>query len=218
MLSQKFLISSVILLDMKKILLATTNPGKISEMSNFLKGFPFKIVSLKDVGIKIDIEETGKNYEENSKIKAVFYAKKSNLPAISDDGGLEIKSLGGAPGIKSRRWLGHHSKDLELIKHMKKIAKELPDNNRTAYFKTVITFAMPDGKYFQAKGQVKGIISKEPFLKILKGYPYRSFFFVPKINKFYHESQLSKEEERIYNHRYKAISKLKPIIIKQLGL
>lgn len=196
----------------KKVLIATTNPGKILEIGNFLKDLSLETVSLKDIGIKDDVKETGKTYKENSKLKALFYAKKSNLPAISDDGGLEIKALNGAPGVKSRRWLGYEATDEEIIKHIKKVAKELPDNNRTAYFKTVMTFALPSGKYFQSEGKVKGIIAKNPLLKILKGYPYRSFFYLPKINKFYHESQLSKEEEKIYNHRYKAIQKLLPII------
>jgi XTP/dITP diphosphohydrolase len=197
---------------MKKLLIATKNPGKIAEIKSFLKDLPFQIVSLKDVGINDDVEETGKTYAENSLLKALFYAKKSQLPAISDDGGLEIEALQGAPGIKSRRWLGYEATDQELIEYMKKVSQKLPENNRTAYFRTVVTFALPNGKYFQRK--VKGEIAKKPLLKLLEGYPYRSFFFLPQINKFYHESQLSKAEERVYNHRYKAVKKLKPLITK----
>jgi len=203
---------------MKKLLIATKNPGKIIEIKSFLKDLPFETVSLKDVDIDDDVKETGKTYEANSLKKALFYAKLSGLPTISDDGGLEIKALNGAPGVKSRRWLGHEATDEELIKHMIKVTKELPENNRTAYFKTVMTFAIPNGKYFQSKGKVKGEIAKKPLLKLLKGYPFRSFFFLPQINKFYHESQLLKEEEKVYNHRYKALTKLKPIIIRELGL
>ena len=199
---------------MKKLLIATKNPGKIIEIKKFLKDLPFEIVSLKDVNINDDVEETGKTYEENSLLKALFYAKKSKLPVISDDGGLEIDALGGAPGIKSRRWLGYEATDQELIEYMKKISQDLPENNRTAYFKTVVTFALPDGKYFQSEGKVKGEIARKPLLKFLKGYPYRSFFFLPQINKFYQETQLLKEEEKVYNHRYKAIKKLKPKILK----
>src|SRR3989344_1901983 len=106
---------------MKKILIATKNKGKIAELSSFISKLNFKVLSLKDVGIKEDVEETATSYEENSKKKALFYAKRSGLPAISDDGGLEISALGGAPGIKSRRWLGYEAKDKELIEYMKKI-------------------------------------------------------------------------------------------------
>lgn len=203
---------------MKKLLIATTNKGKIKELTEFLSDLPVQLLSLKDAGITEDVEEKGQTYEENSQAKALFYSKKSGLPAVADDGGLEISALGGAPGAHSRRWLGYSATDEELISHLTKVAKGLPDNNRYAYFRTVISLALPDGKVWSVKSEVKGIIAKKPLLKILKGYPYRSFFFLPEIDRFYHESQLSKEEQAIYNHRYKAIQKLKPIIKKQLHI
>jgi XTP/dITP diphosphohydrolase len=197
-----------------KLLIATKNQGKVGEFKEFLKDLPFEIISLKELGITEDVEENGKNYLENSQKKALFYAKLSKLPVISDDGGIEIDALNGAPGIKSRRWLGYEATDEEIIKHMLKVSKELPENNRKAIFRAIVSFALPSGKIWSVEGKVNGIISKKPLLKILKGYPYRSFFFIPKINKFYHESELSKEEERLYNHRYKAVKKLLPIIKK----
>ena len=203
---------------MKKLLIATTNVGKLKEISNFLKDLPLEIVSLHDVGISDDIEETGKTYEENSQLKALFYAKKSGLPSISDDGGLELEFFGGAPGLKSRRWLGKDSKEEDIINHMMQVAKELPDDKRGAYFKTVITLALPNGKVWSVTGEIKGIIAEKPYLKLLKGYPYRSFFYLPKLNKYYHESELSIDEQKLYNHRYVAISRLKPIIAKVLSI
>jgi XTP/dITP diphosphohydrolase len=203
---------------MKKLVIASKNPGKIEEFKKFLKDPNFKILSLKDVGVYKDVEEAGKTYWENSKIKAVFYAKLINLPVISDDAGLEIDALNGEPGINSRRWLGRHSTDEELIKHLLKVSKTLPENNRKAIFRTVITLALPNGKYFQAMGKVNGVIAKKPANIKLKGYPFRMFFYFPKIKKYDLASELSKEEEKIYNHRYKAIAKLKPIIKRELGL
>jgi XTP/dITP diphosphohydrolase len=203
---------------MKKLLVATTNIGKLKEISNFLSDLPVEIVSLKDVGIKNDVEETGDSYLENSQIKALFYARKSNLPAIADDGGLEIIALGGAPGVKSRRWLGENSTEQDIIDQMIKVSKELQDNNRKAFFKTVISFSLPDGKVWSVDGDVEGIIAEKPYLKLLKGYPYRSFFYLPKIKKYYHEDQLTEEEEKEYNHRYKAIQKLKQILKRELKI
>ena len=197
-----------------KLLIATKNKGKVGEFKEFLKDLPFEIVSLQDLNIKNDIEEDGKTYNENSQKKALFFAKLTNLPTIADDGGIEISALSGAPGVKSRRWLGYEATDEELINHMLKISKSLPENNRKAVFRTVVSFAMPTGKVWSTKGKVSGIISKKPLLKILKGYPYRSFFFLPKVNKFYHESELSKKEQKLYNHRYKAVRKLLPLINK----
>lgn len=203
---------------MQKLLIATTNVGKLKEISNFLKDLPLEIVSLSDISISDDVEETGKTYQENSQMKALFYAKKSNLPAISDDGGLEISALNGAPGLHSKRWVGSDSTDEKIIEHMKKVASELPDNNRKAVFKVCISLAMPDGKVWSVLGKVKGIIAKEPLLRKITGYPYRSFFYLPQLKKYYHEQELTEEEQKLYNHRYKAIAKLKPIIVRILGL
>lgn len=201
---------------MKKLLIATKNPGKLSEISNFLSDFKITIVSLTDVKITDDIEEDGKDYFENSNKKAQFFAKLTNLPTLADDGGIEIVALNNAPGIKSRRWLGHEATDDELIEHMKKISKKLPEGNRSAYFKTVLTLAFPDGKYYQEYGEVKGIIARIPLLKHLKGYPYRSFFYIPEIKKYYHESELTDEEMKKYNHRYKAIEKIKKRLVSSI--
>ena len=197
-----------------KLLIATKNQGKVGEFKEFLKELPFEIVSLKDLNITEDIEEDGKTYQENSQKKALFFAKLSGLSTIADDGGIEIVALNNEPGIRSRRWLGYEATDEEIIGHMLKVSKELPKDNRQAFFKTIVTFALPNGKVWSVPGEVEGTISDKPYLKLLQGYPYRSFFFLPGINKFYHEGELSKEEERLYNHRYKAVQKLLPIIKK----
>ena len=202
---------------MQKLLIATTNVGKLREISGFLSDLSVEIVSLKDVGIEDDIEETGESYKENSQLKALFYAKKSGLAAISDDGGLEIDALNGAPGLHSKRWVGKDSTDEKIVNHMIKVAKELPDNNRKAFFRTVISLALPGGKAWSVTGEIEGIIAKKPFLKLLKGYPYRSFFYLPKLKKYYHESELTGEEQKLYNHRYKAIQKIKPLIKKYVS-
>jgi len=201
---------------MKKLLIATTNKGKLHELSLFLEGLSLQLVSLKDVGITDEPEENGKDYTENSQIKALFYSKKSGLPALADDGGLEITALDGAPGLKSHRWLGPTTTEEDIIAHMKKIAKTLPDDNRQAFFKTVVSLGFPDGKVKSFSGVVEGIIAKEPSLKYEPGYPYRSFFFVPKLNKFYFESELSPEELKKFNHRYAAVQKLKKHLQKMV--
>ncbi len=198
---------------MQKLLIATTNKGKLEEIKSFLKDLPVEILSLADVGITDDVEETGKTYEENSQTKALFYAKTSGLPAVADDGGLEIAALGGAPGIKSRRWLGYKGTDEELIAHLNKIAKELPENNRKAFFKTVVSLALPNGKVWSVAGDTEGIIAKDPKIQHVKGFPFRHFFYFPQIRKYYQNEELSDKEQKVYNHRYKAIEKLIPVIL-----
>lgn len=202
---------------MQQLLIATTNKGKVQELRQFLSDLPVKLVSLADVGIVNDVEEDGETYEENSQKKALFYAEKSGLPAIADDGGLEIDALGGLPGIKSRRWVRDGS-DEAIITHMRGIAKRLPKDNRNARFVTVVSFALPNGNVWSGKGTVDGIIAKRPLMKLLHGYPYRSFFFLPTIQKYYHESELPEEQMKKYNHRLQAIQKLMPVIVKHLRL
>lgn len=203
---------------MKKLLIATKNQGKIKEFRKFLSGLPIDTLSLSDAGIFEDIEEDGKTYEENSKKKAIFYAKISCLPALADDGGIEIAALNGAPGVKSRRWLGFEASDETLISHIKKVIEKLPKGKERAVFKTVVSFALPSGLVWSSEEKVNGILRNGEGMKILDGYPYRSFFYLPEINKFYHDDELTSEEERLYNHRYKATNKLKSIIIKELEL
>lgn len=200
---------------MKKLLVATKNQGKFKEISKFLRDLNLELVSLNDLGISDDFEEKGKTYEENSEEKAKFYSKLSGLPSISDDGGIEIEALGGAPGVNSKRWVGEDSTDEKIVHHMIKVSKTLK-TNRKAFFQTVVSLAMPNGRVFSSKGKVEGIIARKPLLKLLKGYPYRSFFYLPQIGKYYHEADLSQDQEKLYNHRYKAIRKLIPVIKKEL--
>lgn len=201
-----------------KLLLATKNPGKVVEISKFLKDLNLEIVSLKDLGVKEDIEENEKTYKANSQKKALFFSKLTGFPAIGDDGGLEIKALNGEPGVRSRRWLGYHASDEILINHLNKVIKKIPKEKRQAKFIDVVSFALPSGKVWSEEGEVRGELVEDPHLKSLKGYPYRSFFYIPEIKKFYHESELTPEEERIYNHRYKALVKIKDIIKRELKI
>ncbi|MGH7204105.1 MAG: non-canonical purine NTP pyrophosphatase [Candidatus Levyibacteriota bacterium] len=197
---------------MQKLLIGTTNPAKLNELSRLLADLPLELVSLQDVGITTEVEEDGKNYTENSQKKAREYARLSGLPTIADDGGLEIVALNGAPGVKSHRWLGPNTTEEEIVAHMKKVAKELPDDNRQAFFKTVVSFALPTGTVQSISGEIEGIIAREPSLNLIKGFPYRSFFFLPQINKYYFESELTPQEMKMYNHRVKAVNKLKSLL------
>lgn len=205
---------------MKKLLIATRNKGKFKEISRFLSDLGLPMLSLDQVGIREDIEEDGRTYKENSKKKALFYSRLSNLPAIADDGGIEIDALGGAPGVRSRRFFneeGRAAKDEEIVEEMKALVAGLPKNKRGAKFVTVLTFVLPNGTSFSRTGEVRGEL-KDPYLKLLEGYPYRSFFYLPQVKKYYHESELSDEEQKRYNHRYKAIHKLIPIMRRELDL
>jgi len=201
---------------MQRLLIATHNQAKVHELKEFLSDLPIELVSLSDIGIDKDVVEDGKTYEENAKKKALFFAQLTGLPAIADDGGIEIAALNGEPGIKSKRWLGYGATDEELQAHMVKVARKLPDDNRHASFVLVLTLALPDGRVWSSDGRVEGIIAKKPFKKYFRGFPFRLYFYLPDIKKYYHEKDLSPAEMKKYNHRFKAVKKLKPIIRREL--
>lgn len=203
---------------MNRLLIATKNQGKLRELSAFLSDLPLKTLSLTDVGITDDVEEDGLTYGENAKKKALYYAKKSGLPALSDDGGLEIAALNNAPGVKSKRWIGEDVTEEDLIAHMQKVANELSDDNRNARFVNVIALALPTGEVWTTRGEIHGIIVREALQGESEGLPYRLFFFLPNLNKYYHERSLTKVEMREVNHRRKSIEAIKPILKVRLLL
>lgn len=201
----------------RKLLIATHNPAKLHEIAQLLADLPLTLLSLADVHITDEPLEDGKTFEENSQKKAVFYARLSALPSLADDGGLEIAALQGEPGVRSKRWLGEDTTEEELIKHMIHLSRTLPDANRDATFSTAMTLALPDGQMWTESGMISGIIPKKYLTNHIPGFPYRSFFYLPTIKKFHHNDELTSEDEKRYNHRYIAINRLKPVIVKELG-
>lgn len=198
---------------MKKLLIATTNPGKLAEIKYFLKDLPLKLLSLTDLKIKEKVEENGLTFEENAKKKAIFYAQISSLPTIADDGGLEIDYLKGEPGIESRRWInGNEASDEDLINYALAGLKGVPVKKRGAQLRAVLALAIPGGKVFTSEGKVGGIIAEKPISSRTPGYPFRSLLYIPEIGKYYHHNDLTTEENERYNHRGKALRKLKRII------
>ena len=199
---------------MNKLLIATTNPGKLGEIKGFLSDVPLELVGLADVGITDTPEETGIMFQENAILKAKFYAEKSKLPTLADDGGLEIDALNGEPGVKSHRWIhgNRDDNDEELIKYTLDRMKDIVDGNRGAQLRLVLALVLPSGELFTSEEKVRGIIPREASKNRWKGFPYRSLLFLPEINKYYNHDELTATETETYNHRKKALEILKPIL------
>lgn len=197
---------------MKKLLIATTNPGKLGEIKRFLSDVPVELVGLKDIGITDSPEETGISFEENAILKAKYYAKESGLPTLADDGGLEVDALHGEPGVKSHRWIHEDREDTdeELIQYTLDRMKNI--NNREAQLRLVLALVLPTGEVFTAEEKVRGIIPRKASGARHPGFPYRSLLFLPEINKYYNHNELTSTETETYNHRKKALEILKPII------
>ncbi len=203
---------------MNTLLVATTNPGKLAELQEFLADLPITLVSLKDRGITVNVEETGKTFEENALLKATQYATISGLPTIADDGGFEIDALGGEPGVKSHRWIhqDREDEDEELIGYAMARLKDIPIERRGAQLHLVLAFATPEGKTWTSEASVRGVIPMEASTYRRKGFPYRSLLYLPELAKFYNHDELTAEENKTYNHRRKAVEELKAVIQKTL--
>lgn len=193
------------------LLIATTNPAKAADYKNILSQFKIDTVTLAEMNIKDDVEETGKTLEENARLKASYYASKFSLPAISDDSGFEIDALNGEPGVYSRRWPGYEATDEELINMVKTRLAGVPKEKRTAKFTNCTVVANKDGNVAAIGfGYITGYIPEKISGLRWPGFPYRSCLFVPQFNKFWGE--LTDDEFKQLNFRYKAVEKILPQI------
>lgn len=199
---------------MKKLLIATSNPAKLAEYSAHLCDVPLQLISLKDLGLE-SVEETGETFRENALLKARAYFKQSGLPTLADDGGLAIESLGGEPGVYSRRWVGgKESSDEELIAYTLARLEGRPLEQREARLRLASAFIAEDGSEHVIETSIEGHIAEEASSRRREGYPFRSLFIVAPFGKYYDE--LTEKEHEAINHRVKAISMLKPIIREAL--
>jgi len=195
---------------MKKILIATGNPAKMEELKWGLKLFSKKgirLLTLNDVRVEEKPEEKGATFCENAKIKAKFYAQKTNLPTLADDGGLIIPALNNQPGVYSQRWLGYKATDEELINYTLLRLKNLPKEKRIAFLQVCLCFFdSASRKIFFEEESIKGYIAQKPSNKKTFGYPFRALFIVEKFNKYYDE--LTGKEHHQINHRLIALKRL----------
>lgn len=188
-----------------KIVIATQNKGKLSEYKQLL-GDKFQVLSAADVGFFQDVDETGSTFEENSYLKAKALYDFCNIPALADDSGLMVDALNGAPGVFSARYAGLHGDDK---KNYTLLLKNLEDvENRSAHFKTAITFILNENTVFTASGETYGKILDRPDGD--KGFGYDPVFFSDELNKSFGICQ--EEEKNSVSHRSKAVNNLLEIL------
>ena len=197
---------------MPKLLLATTNQGKLREYCHLLKGLPFTLVTPADEGMDITVDEKKKTFEENARLKATTYSRLSGLVTLADDSGLEVDALGGGPGIISARFAGEQASDKDRIEHLLSRLKDVPWERRTARFKCVIAIATPSRKTELCYGVCQGLIALEP--KGENGFGYDPVFYLPEFGKTIAELPL--ETKNQVSHRGKAARKAY-IILERLA-
>ena len=182
-----------------RFVLATHNPGKLREMGEILKDFGIEVVSPKDLGITVDVEETGTTFAENAMLKAKAICQAAGLPAIADDSGLCVDALNGAPGVYSARYGGEGLDDRGRYLLLLSSLRGAP--TRAAHFACAVACAFPNGDTLTAEGRCDGSIAYAPLGD--GGFGYDPVFLLPGTGKTF--GQLTQEEKSAVSHRGRAL-------------
>ena len=197
---------------MIKIIFATGNQGKMREIQQIMADVDAEIVSMKEAGIFIDIEENGTTFEENALIKARAIAKEANAVVLADDSGLEIDYLDKAPGVLSARYLGEDTPYSVKNQHILDLLKDVEGEKRSARFVCSIAAVLPDGREFTTYATIEGEIATKSAGE--NGFGYDPIFFVPEFGKT--TAELSPEEKNKISHRGKALTMMKEILKNEI--
>lgn len=199
-----------------KLVLATRNQGKIEEFRRILEELApgqIDLIGVDQFPHLVDVDETGSTFEENSLLKARYTSEATGLPAIADDSGLCVDALNGDPGIYSARWAGTHGDDRANLEKVLDQLKDVPDENRTAYFICVASLVLPDGRQKVAEGRFEGHILHSPVGN--NGFGYDPIF--QPLGMSISSAQMSAEEKDLVSHRGKSLRSLAPDVIQMLA-
>ncbi|MFA5935361.1 MAG: non-canonical purine NTP pyrophosphatase [Patescibacteria group bacterium] len=204
-----------------RLLLATNNPGKIAQIRETLHDLPCEIVSSSELGLGIiDVEESGSTLEENARLKArgFFHAAQTaelkDIAVLADDGGLQIDTLNGEPGIYARRWAGEDATDEEIIAYALKGMEGIPLDKRTARFSVYQVLILPDGQEHAVTGTTEGAIVENAVKNKYPGLPYGALLLVSRFGKVYDELN---PDEQVHTHRAVALNQIRAIILQNIA-
>lgn len=182
-----------------KFVLATHNPGKLREMAAILGSLGVEVVSPAQLGLTVDVEETGETFAENAMLKAKAVCAAAGLPAIADDSGLCVDALNGGPGVYSARYGGPELDDRGRYMLLLNSMRGVP--TRSAHFETAVACAFPNGDTLTAAGRCDGAIAFAPMGS--GGFGYDPVFLVPEKAKTF--GQMTEEEKAALSHRGRAL-------------
>jgi XTP/dITP diphosphohydrolase len=190
---------------MKKFIIASKNKGKLLEFKKILHNLSDHIISMEEAGILEEIEETGSTFEENSMIKARSVFQVTGGIVVSDDSGLEIDALDGAPGVFSARFAGEKASNEDRIQKVLELLTGVPEEKRVARFVCSISVIFDENTFFQTKGVCEGRISLRP--EGVNGFGYDPIFYLPQYKKTM--AEISSEVKNTISHRAKAVDLMK---------
>lgn len=199
-----------------RVVLASTNRHKIDEFRALLADVPCELIGPDDLGLTIEVEETGTTFHENAVLKAIAYAEAANLPALADDSGLEIDALGGEPGVYSARWAGVETSYEDRFRILFERLASVSDERRTARYRCVIAVAQPapHGLYTVVDGTLEGRIAREA--RGSGGFGYDPIFYVPEKGRTVGE--MTPSEKHAISHRGRAAAAVRKPLLHLLSL
>ena len=188
-----------------RVVLASKNPHKLEEIRQITDKFGFELVLQSELGVDIDVEETGSTFEENSFLKANAVMEVTGLPALADDSGICVDALNGEPGIYSARYgFDERLDDWGRLELLLKNTEHVPDDQRQAKFVAVITMVSPDGEVIQARGEIHGQLLRQA--KGKNGFGYDPIFYYPPLGMT--TAEMPAEDKNKVSHRANALKVL----------
>ena len=197
---------------MPRLLLATNNAGKVAEFRQLLAGCGWELVTPAELGLTMQVEETGQTYAENATLKAVEYARAGGVVTLADDSGLEVDAMDGRPGVLSARYAGADRTDQERVQAMLQELAGVPDEERTARFRCVIAIADTTGRVELVDGTIEGRIGHEP--RGENGFGYDPIFLLP--DRGMTTAELPPDEKNTISHRAVAAQKARTVLERWL--
>lgn len=193
---------------MRKLLVASNNPGKLKEYADLLDRLPVTLTSPVQEGLSLAVDESGATFAENAILKARAYAEASGLLTLADDSGLEVDALDGAPGVRSARYAGEGASDEDRYRLLLRNLAGVPQGKRTARFRCVVAVATPQGKVHTAEGRCEGIIGFEP--RGTHGFGYDPVFYLP--DRGQTMAELPPTVKNRISHRGRAVQAALPVL------
>jgi XTP/dITP diphosphohydrolase len=189
-----------------RLLLGTTSSGKLREWQNLLHDLPVELLTLRDVGIDFEVDETGTTYAQNARLKAEAYGSASRLLTLAEDAGLSVAALAGAPGVRSARWEGddYVHKNALLIRLLESKAGA----ERACRYVCAVVLRHPDGRQWRVHGEVRGQVATQAAGD--GGFGYDPIFYIPRLRQTLAQVPID-EKDRI-SHRGRAARRIRPIL------
>lgn len=191
-----------------QLLIATTNPGKLREWRQLLGDLPFELLDLAEAGASFDVEETGKTFAENARLKAEAYGQATGLLTLAEDAGLSVRALGGRPGVHSARWEGNDyaRKNLLLVS----LLDGLAGHGRACRYVCAVVLRHPSGQEWLVRGEVRGQVALEP--RGTGGFGYDPIFYLPRLGRTL--AEISGAVKDRISHRGRAAKRVRPVLMR----